>query len=176
MPTPSPSALFQGRSLIGTWTLDPGASTVALRSRTLWGLAPVKGRFGEVTGEGSVSADGEVEGTLRVGAGSIDTKNARRDTHLRSADFFDSDHHRFITFDVQGIEPSGQGARVTGNLTVRGGCVPLSFVAAVAVQNQTRVILDAEVRIDRSELGLTWKGLGASMRNTLMVHAVFARH
>lgn len=176
MPALSSSALFQSRALIGTWTLDPGASTVALRSRTLWGLAPVKGMFGEASGTGTVLADGEVKGMLRVVAGSIDTNNARRDRHLRSADFFDSDHHPLITFEVQRIEPSGQVVRIAGTLTVRDRRVPLSFDASVAVQEGERVILDAEVRVDRAEVGLTWKGLGASMRNTLMVHAVFTRH
>jgi hypothetical protein len=47
----------------------------------MWGLAPVKGVFREVSGNGTVSPDGEVSGTVTVTAASIDTKNTRRDTH-----------------------------------------------------------------------------------------------
>ena len=75
----------------------------------MWGLAPVNGVFSEVSGNGTVSADGEVSGTVRVAAASIDTRNAGRDAHLRSADFFDSGNHPDITFPVDGIRPSGQG-------------------------------------------------------------------
>jgi polyisoprenoid-binding protein YceI len=85
----------------------------------MWGLARVKGVFGQITGNGTVSPTGEVSGAMTVAAASIDTKNTKRDTHLRSADFFDSDNYPDITFTVAGIRPSGQGVTVTGTLGVR---------------------------------------------------------
>lgn len=136
----------------------------------------MNGVFREVSGHGTVSADGEVSGALTVAAASIDTGNTRRDTHLRSADIFDSGSHPHITFTAGGIRPSGQGAAVTGALTVRGRTRPLSFDAVASVPGNGEIRLDAEVRINRAGFGLTWKSDGlASMTSTVTIHAVFAR-
>jgi polyisoprenoid-binding protein YceI len=110
--------LLKDGVLAGEWILDPSRSTVSLTSRTFWGLAPVKGVFRQVSGEGTVSPTGQVSGTVTVAAASIDTHNTRRDTHLRSPDFFDSDNHPHIAFTAEGVRPSGQGVVVTGAPTV----------------------------------------------------------
>ena len=72
------------------------------------GLIRVNGVFREVTGTGAVRPDGKVSGTVTVAAASIDTRNSRRDAHLCSADFFDSDNYPDITFTTNGIRPAGQ--------------------------------------------------------------------
>ena len=130
--TPALQALLRGQTLRGDWVLDPRSSSIRLKSRVM-GLIPVNGVFGEITGAGTVGPAGEISGTLAVAAASIDTGNTRRDTHLRSADFFDSGSHPHITFTADGIRPSGQGAAVTGALTVRGRTRPLSFDAVASV-------------------------------------------
>jgi polyisoprenoid-binding protein YceI len=168
--------LLKDGALAGEWVLDPRKSSIRLKSRSMWGLVPVNGVFREVSGNGTVSADGEVSGTVTVAAASIDTKNTRRDTHLRSADFFDSGNNPDITFTADGIRPSGQGVAMTGALTVRGRTRPLSFDAAASVQGGGEIWLDAEVHIDRADFGLTWNQMGmASMNNTLTIHATFTR-
>jgi polyisoprenoid-binding protein YceI len=176
-PTVPPlQALLKDGALAGEWILDPSRSTVSLKSRTLWGLAPVNGVFRQVSGNGTVSSDGEVSGTLTVAAASIDTNNTRRDTHLRSAVFFDSGNHPDITFAADGVRPSGQGVAVSGALTVRGRTRPLSLDAAASVQGDGEVWLDAEVHINRADFGLIWNLMGgASMHNTLTIHATFTR-
>jgi polyisoprenoid-binding protein YceI len=176
MTAPAVQALLKDGALAGEWVLDPRKSSIRLKSRQLWGLAPVNGVFGEVSGDGAVSADGEVSGTVTVAAASIDTKNTRRDTHLRSADFFDSANNPDITFTAEAIRPSDQGVAVTGALTVRGRTRPLSFDAAAAVHGDGEVWLDAEVHINRADFGLTWNLMGmASINNTLTIHATFTR-
>jgi len=176
MTAPLLEARLRGGALAGEWVLDPGPSRIRLKSRNLLGLVPVRGVFREVSGNGAVSPDGEVGGTVTVAAASIDTKNARRDTHLRSADFFDSDHYPEITFTTDGIRPSGQGVSVTGALTVRGRTRPLSFDATASARDDGEIWIDAEVQINRADFGLTWNLLGAvSMDNTLTIHAVFTR-
>jgi polyisoprenoid-binding protein YceI len=87
---PPLQALLKDGNLAGEWVLDPVKSGIGLKSRSMWGLVPVNGVFREVSGNGTVCADGAVSGTVTVAAASIETKNPRRDTHLRSADFFDS--------------------------------------------------------------------------------------
>jgi len=168
-------ALLEDGALAGAWVLDPRKSSIRLKSRSM-GLVPVNGIFRDVSGNGIISPDGEVSGTVRVGAASIDTKNAKRDTHLRSADFFDSGNNPDITFTADGIQASGPAVTVTGTLTVRGRTRPLSFDAAASVQADDGIWLDAEVHVNRADFGLTWNRMGmVSMNNTLTIHAVFTR-
>jgi polyisoprenoid-binding protein YceI len=176
MTAPSVQALLANGSLAGEWVLNPGKSSIRLKSRSMWGLAPVNGIFRELSGNGTVSPDGEVSGTVTVAAASIDTRNTKRDTHLRSADFFDSASNPDIIFTADGIRPAGQGAAVTGALTVRDRTRPLSFDAAASVHGDGEVWLDAEVHVNRADFGLTWNQMGmTSMNNTLTIHAVFTR-
>jgi polyisoprenoid-binding protein YceI len=176
MTAPALPALLKDGTLAGEWTLDPRTSSIRLKSSAMGGLARVNGVFREVSGNGTVFPNGEVSGTLTVAAASIDTKNTRRDTHLRSADFFDSGNYPDITFTAEAIRPSGQGVAVTGALTVRGRTRPLSFDVAASVRGDGEVWLDAEVIINRADFGLTWNLMGmASMHNTLTIHATFSR-
>ena len=175
MTAPALQALLKAGALAGEWDLDPRTSSVRLKTKIM-ALVPVNGVFREVSGNGTVSADGEVSGTLMVAAASIDTKNTRRDTHLRSADFFDSGNHPDITFTADSIRASDQGVAVTGTMTVRGRTRPVSFDAAASVQSDGEIWLDAEVHINRADFGLTWNLMGmTSMNNTLAIHAVFTR-
>lgn len=175
MGTPALQALLKDGTLAGEWVLDPDNSSIRLKTKVM-GLIRVNGVFREVTGTGAVRPDGEVSGTVTVAAASIDTRNTRRDTHLRSADFFDSGNHPDITFTMDDIRPSGQSATVTGALTVRGKTRPLSVNAAAAVRGGGEIWLDADVRINRADFGLTWNVMGmASMNNTLTIHATFIR-
>ena len=169
-------ALLEDGALAGDWVLDRARSSVRLKSRSMWGLAAVNGVFRDVSGNGTISPEGEVSGTVTVAAASIDTGNTRRDQHLRSADFFDSATHPDIIFSADGIQASAQGAAVTGALTVRDRTRPLSFDAAASVQDDGEIRLDAEVRINRADFGLIWNQRGmASIHNTLTIHIVFAR-
>lgn len=168
-------ALIEDGTLTGSWTLDPARSEVRLESRHTWGLRPVHGVFGQVTGNGTVTAAGQVTGTLTVAPGSIDTKNKMRDKDLRSAKLFDIARHPDITYTVEGVQPAGGGVRVTGSLTVRGRTRPLSFDAKVSAA-EGEVQLDAEVPVNRADFGLAYSPLRmASLHNAITVHAVFTR-
>jgi polyisoprenoid-binding protein YceI len=168
-------ALIEDGTLTGSWTLDPARSEVRLESRHTWGLLPVHGVFRQVAGSGTVTAAGQVTGTLTVAAGSIDTKNKRRDKDLRSAKVFDIASSPDITCTVDGMQPAGEGVRVTGSLTVRGRTRPLSFDATVSAA-AGEVQLDAQVPVNRADFGLTYSPLRmASLHNTITVHAVFTR-
>jgi len=168
------AALGEGR-LAGSWTLDPAQSQVRLATKSMWGLVPVKGVFGQVSGSGTVTGSGEVSGTLTVAAASIDTKIKKRDDHLRSADFFDAANHPGITFSVQAITPAAGGVTVTGALTVRGTTRQVVFGAAVSGDDST-VTLDAELPVNRADYGLTFNQLGMmAMKSTITIHAAFIR-
>ena len=173
--TPALQALAGDGTLTGSWTLDPARSQVLLETRHTWGLLPLHGVFRQVTGNGTVTAAGQVTGTLTVAAGSIDTKNKMRDKDLRSAKVFDIANHPDITYTAEGIQPASGGIRVTGSLTVRGRTRPLSFDATVSAA-AGEVQLDAAVPVNRADFGLTYSPLRmASLDNTITVHAVFTR-
>lgn len=173
--TPTLRALLRDGALAGDWVLDPSRSSIRLRS-TVMGLIAVNGVFREITGTGRVRPDGGISGALAMAAASIDTRNSRRDTHLRSADFLDSANHPDITFTVADVRPAGPGAAVTGALMVRGQTRPLSVDVAVSVRGDSEVQLDSGVRINRADFGLTWNVLGLmAMTSTVTIHAVFTR-
>jgi polyisoprenoid-binding protein YceI len=162
--------------LAGHWTLDPARSAVTLKAKALWGLSTVKGRFAEVSGDGDVTADGQVSGRVSVASASVETRNVRRDTHLRSDDFFSSDAYPAITFDVSGVDTSSGQHAVAGTLTVRDRSQPLTFPVDASVSDDGAVTVDATVTVDRTEIGLTWNRMGAVGKTaTIDVHAVFAR-
>lgn len=164
------------REATGTWTLDGTRSEVRLKSKSVWGLVPVKGVFHQVTGSGTVSQSGDVTGTIEVGAESVDTKNNARDKHLKSADFFDAANHPVITFTVERLTPSDNGVTVGGQLSVRDRAKPVSLEARVADFSGDEVSLDAELQVNRGDFGLNWNQLGmSSMISTITVHAVFTR-
>jgi polyisoprenoid-binding protein YceI len=176
MAPPALQELLRDGKFAGSWTLDAARSEIGLKSKSMWGMVAVKGVFREVTGSGTVSAAGDVAGTITVAAASIDTKMKKRDEHLRSADFFDVANTPDITFAADQVTPSGAGATVTGTLTVRDRTRPVSFTARVSGFDGAQVELDAEIQVNRSDFGLTWNQLGmASVHNTITVHAVFAR-
>jgi len=172
----TPQAFLADAALAGDWTLDGSKSTFGLRSRSIWGLVPVKGTFGQVSGHGTVAPAGEVSGSITVAADSVETKNATRDKHLRSGDFFETENFPSITFSVDRLLPSSESVTVAGQLTVRSRTRPVMFPVKVTVIGSGEVWLDGEVRINRAEFGLTWNQMGmASMKNTITIHAVFAR-
>jgi polyisoprenoid-binding protein YceI len=168
------AALGEGK-LAGSWALDAARSQVRLATKSMWGMVPVKGVFGEVSGSGTVTAAGEVTGTLTVAAASINTKVKKRDDHLRSADFFNTADYPDITFSVETVSPADDGVTVAGRLTVRGTTRPVSFGAAVSGDDGV-VTLDAEVPVNRVDYGVTFNQLGMmGTRNTITIHAVFTR-
>ena len=147
----------------GTWTVDPAHSSVEFRIKHMM-ISTVRGRFGEF--EGTIEAapdyhDSSVRGTIK--AASIDTNEPRRDDHLRSADFFDVEHHPEIVFASTRIEHVRKGDfHVGGELTMHGETRPVEFEVTVHgvtrdPQGQDRVGLEVRGTISRGEFGLRWQ-------------------
>ncbi|HEX6724130.1 MAG TPA: YceI family protein [Gaiella sp.] len=147
----------------GTWTVDPAHSSIEFRVKHMM-ISTVRGRFGEF--EGTIEAapdyhDSTVRGTVK--AASIDTNEPRRDDHLRSADFFDVEHHPEITFASTRIEHIRKADfRVDGDLTMHGETRPVAFEVTVHgvtkdPQGQDRAGLEVRGTLSRSEFGLRWQ-------------------
>src|SRR4029079_5813350 len=104
------------------WNIDPVHSNVEFAVRHLM-ISTVKGRFGDVKGTVELDLANPAAARLDVtiGVESVDTRNADRDAHLRSADFFDAVNFpamRYVSRNVK-VLPDGT-FRVLGDLTIRG--------------------------------------------------------
>lgn len=173
---PALEALLEEGALAGVWLMDPHRSSIDFTAWHLWNLGQVNGVFHDLGGHATISPDGKVGGTVTVAAASIDTKNARRDTHLRSRAFLDSDNYPNIAFTADGICPSADSVTVTGTATVRDRTQPLTFDAAASVRDAGEISLEAEIHVNRADFGLTRRLMGIpSMHTTITIHAVFTR-
>jgi polyisoprenoid-binding protein YceI len=145
----------------GRYVLDPAQTSVAISQKGMWGLVTVKGAFATVTGDGEVLPDGTATGVIRVDASSIDTKQAKRDKHLRSADFFDVEKFPLIQFDVASTSrEASSSASVEGRLTIRGVTKPQAIAATVTAVESDAVTLTTEFAVERTAYGLNWNQMG----------------
>ncbi|MFE5484249.1 YceI family protein [Streptomyces sp. NPDC056527] len=161
----------------GSWVLDSTRSSVEIKHKSMWGLATIKAAFTEFSGEGEIGPDGSAHGTLTIEAASILSKQAKLDTHLRSADFFHAERYPTFTFTATGVVADSDGtARITGHLTVLGTTRPLTFTARATAVGPNDVALSGEVTIDRNDFGMGWnkagmiKGLTTVTLATRFVH------
>jgi polyisoprenoid-binding protein YceI len=162
------------RDFAGKWVLDPDRTSIAFHTKAMWVL-PVKGRARAIEGVGTVDPDGGLSGTLVVDAASLDTKNKKRDAHLRTADFFEVEKFPAITFEVTNGRLTGSGKLdLTGTLTVHGQTRPLSVTADLGVTGDA-VTISTEVAIDRSEWGVSLTPFGAGLKNRVVIDALFRR-
>ena len=150
-----------------SWQLDGERSSVAFRSTSLWGLWPVKGRFTGLSGGGTNGADGAVNGELVIDATSVTTGNPKRDTHLRSDDFFKTSSHQEIVYKASGITPiSGDRVRVSGVLTIGGISRPLDFDARLEEADEAGATVSARLDIDRAAWDVTFRKMGMTKMAT----------
>ncbi len=171
------AALVREGDLAGRWVLDPRASRVEFGVRHFWGAVTVRGWFGRLEGEAVVGPDGKISGQLVVDAASVNTKNKRRDRHLRSGDFFDVQDHPRVVVTVSRAELThGTQLAAEGELEAAGVREPLSFTAEVVDAGADAVTLKAGLTVDRSRFGMTWSPLRmTSMQATGSVTARFTR-
>ncbi len=146
-----------------TWQIDPSHSNVEFAVRHLM-ISTVKGRFGQVTGTLNTDENDPKKFSLDVSIDvtSIDTRQEQRDAHLRSADFFDVEHHPKMTFRSTRIEGDPRGEfKLHGDLTIRGTTRPV----VLDVTNEgtgkdpwgnDRMGFSATGKIDRAQFGLQW--------------------
>jgi polyisoprenoid-binding protein YceI len=162
---------------VGTWSLDPSLTTIELRTKAMWGLAKVKGNFKAVGGEGTVTDGSLVNGTLVIDASSASTGNNKRDAHLRSADFFESEKYPTFVFTALSASPAGtDNIKVSGTLTVHGQARPLDIVVTVAQTGPGTATLRSEFEVDRSKWGLTWAKMGAKLVSQVSVSAHYTKN
>jgi polyisoprenoid-binding protein YceI len=141
----------------GTWTIDPTHSEVGFVARHL--MTKVRGVFESF--EGTIVTGENPSATATIDPNSINTRNADRDAHLRSADFFDVEKSGPITFTSTKVEEGGNGLLLTGDLTIKGTTRPVTLdVEVLGVQTDpwggTRVGFEGSVTVSRKDWGIDW--------------------
>jgi polyisoprenoid-binding protein YceI len=145
------------------WNIDAAHSGVHFSVRHMV-FAKVRGRFGSFSGAVEVEdgnfANASVEAS--IDAASIDTGTPQRDTHLRSADFFDAEKFPQLLFRSKRIEAAGDNRyRVVGELTIRGVTREVSLDVeatgkGVDPWGNERLGFSASTSLDRKDFGLNW--------------------
>ncbi|MEU6771965.1 YceI family protein [Streptomyces sp. NPDC046759] len=150
-------------ALSGDYTIDPAHTTIGFTARHAM-VTNVKGGFHDFTG--TLHLDGTNPGrstaSLDIRMESIETGNADRDGHLKSADFFKIEEFPTMTFRSTKAEAlGGDDYRITGDLSMLGVTKPLTIdlefngIAKDPFGNE-RVGFEGKAEILRSEWGLTW--------------------
>ncbi len=150
-------------ALTGTYAIDPTHSRIGFVARHAM-VTKVRGSFNEFEGSGYFDAENPSASHLQLSiqAASIDTRNADRDGHLKSNDFFDMETYPTITFVSTAVEQvDAENYRVTGDLTIKGVTKPVTVDfeytgSAVDPFNNTRIGLEGKTVVNRKDWGVNW--------------------
>jgi polyisoprenoid-binding protein YceI len=135
-------------------------------------VSTVRGRFNKFEG-GFESPDDDftkARGEVKVEVASLESRSDQRDTHLRSADFFDVEKYPYIIFKLTSIEPvDEENFRVNGELTVKDVTKPIVLEATIEGRlpdpfgGKERVGISARGQINRMDWGLNWDGVAGTV-------------
>lgn len=146
----------------GTWTIDAAHSELSFTARHAM-VTKVRGAFTEFSGTASTGeglADAAIN--VEIAAASVNTRNADRDGHVKSADFFDVEAYPTITFASTSVTAKDdETLTVTGDLTIKDvtKSVTIDFEfdgEAVDPWGATRVGFEGSTVINRTDFGLTF--------------------
>ncbi len=147
-----------------TWTLDPLDTTVRFSVRHFM-ITNVGGVFETLSGTAQYDADRPEAAAIEVDipTASLNTRDPRRDAHLRDPDFFDAERYPTITFRSTRVRRApGSALEIVGDLTLRGTTREIVLAVAEITRPQkdhngaTRVGASATATLRRSEFGMTY--------------------
>jgi polyisoprenoid-binding protein YceI len=158
------SAIPAPQAAVTTWNIDPVHSVAEFKVKHMM-ISNVKGQFTGVQGvlvlDETDLTKSHVEASIE--AASITTRDAQRDTHLKSADFLDVEKFPTLSFKSTRISRTGAGElAVAGDLTIHGVARNIIFTvegptpAAKDPWGNTRIGLSATTKISRKDFGLNW--------------------
>jgi polyisoprenoid-binding protein YceI len=147
-----------------TYGIDKAHSEVAFQVRHL--LTKVRGRFADFEATLTYDEEHPERSTVSavIQAASIITNETDRDTHLRSADFFDVEKHPTLRFASTRVRRQGDGFAVEGDLTIREVTRPVTLAVSYLGKakdpwGNERVAFEAETTINRKDYGLNWNAV-----------------
>ena len=146
-----------------TWNVDAMHANVGFAVRHLM-ISTVRGSFGEVAGTVTIENDDPTtaKAEITISVPTIDTRNAQRDAHLRSPEFFDAEQFPTMSFKSTGVtKKSDDMFTVTGDLTIRGTTKPVTLAVAIDGTGNdpwgnARSAWSGTTTIDRRDWGLTY--------------------
>lgn len=147
----------------GNYVIDPTHTRIGFVARHAV-ITKVRGSFNNFEGKGSV-ADGNVSLEVVIQADSVDTRQADRDAHLKSEDFFNTGAFPTLKFVSTSVKQKGDDEfEVAGELTIKDVTKPITIDfeytgAATDPFGNKRVGLEGEAEINRSDFGLTWNAV-----------------
>ena len=146
----------------GTWTIDPTHTRLGFVARHAM-VTKVRGQFDEFAGTLVIDAANPSASTANVTVqlASVNTGTPDRDAHLRSADFFDVENNKEMTFVSTGVKQDGDEFVMLGDLTIKGVTRPVELElepTGVATDpfGNVRAGFEGETEISRKDFGLTW--------------------
>ncbi len=145
----------------GTWAIDPSHTEASFTVRHA-GISKVRGTVAVTSGTITVAEDLTLSGvTAALDPSTINTGDANRDGHLKSADFFDLEKFGEWTFASTAVRADGEDYVVTGDLTINGVTKPVDLAvefggAATDPFGNQRAGFSASVTISRKDFGITW--------------------
>ena len=146
----------------GDYTIDPTHTRLGFSTRHAM-VTTVRGHFTEFSGTAHVDAANPSASTvsLTIQTASVDTGVADRDGHLKSADFFDADNNKEITFSSTKVERDGDDWVITGDLVIKGESKPVTIIfeptgSARDPFGNLRIGFEGGTSINRKDWGLTW--------------------
>ena len=151
-------------SAVTHWNVDPAHTHAQFKVKHMM-ISNVKGEFTKVTGTLEMDENDITNSRVEasIDAGSLNTREPDRDTHLKSADFFDVEKFPALTFQSTHISKKGDGElAVEGNLSIHGVTRKTVFEVEGPTPptkdpwGNTRIGLSATARIDRKDFGLNW--------------------
>ncbi len=156
------AATVKPASAADAYTFDKAHTTVLFQVRHL--LTNVTGRFRDFDGTIQVDRANPAASVVdfTVQTASIDTSEAKRDEHLRSADFFDVAQHPKLTFRSTSVKPAGKDTyQVTGDLTMHGVTRPVTLTVAFLGETKDpwgneKLGFDVSGSLDRKDFGINW--------------------
>jgi polyisoprenoid-binding protein YceI len=151
---------------MNTWNIDPAHSEINFKVKHLV-VSTVTGHFKTFDATIETNKDDFSDAKIKFEAdiNSISTKNDQRDTHLKSADFFDAEIHPKMTFVSKSINKiSDHEMQVTGDLTIRGKSKEITldviYNGTVAGFGNTQVAgFEVRGKLNRFDFGLQWNTL-----------------
>ncbi len=155
--------MTEAATAANVWTIDPSHSSLEFAVKHMM-FTTAKGRFSGVKGEITIDnqniANSRVE--VEIDAATVDTRDEKRDEHLKAADFFDVEKFPALTFTSTKVETAGGSAlTVTGDLTIRDVTREVVLAAEFNGEGknpwgQSVIGYSAATRIDRKDFGLNW--------------------
>lgn len=147
----------------GTYTLDPSHSRLGFVARHAM-VTKVRGSFDDFAGSITLDTENPAASTAEVTmqVASVDTRNAQRDEHLRTNDFFDVPNYPTITFTSTGVSQTGSTTfDVVGDLTIKGvtKSVTVAFEftgTATDPYGNDRVGFEGQTTINRTDFGVNF--------------------